>query len=849
MHSDVSSIDVYLVWSVTNPLYSADYSYLETLETKDFEFNSLTGILTISENSTFELKEKLQLKQSNYPEKEVTLCFEVHVEKYRSIEDLRDLSKENVDQIITMQTTHASLLEYYYQFNLASKQEEQLQQLAYTAVVTAISTAISMAVSFGIGKVVGLANKYLGSLVDLPDLSGIMGVQSVSKVQQFLHGFSTYLMQASVSLSGFSIITACLREISQEIVIDPLVETVVSNAVREMGFDASMQMIASTLAESIREEFSGQITDIFRGSQSDFTFQNFMDKKLKFEHQYPIGQELVHIFNYYREELITAQNMKYDSNAKRYFHEFLGILGTSLKLFVSAISIYSTFNMLAQFITIGTSNFYLAAVPPIFIFNSKKNIIDSSAEKDIFLQLDYKLSSKRFNFLSNLVIDNKLHCRKPGTRYTRHNYMIISNFLEYKELSCIKCGNMIGIYNLQNTENIFNKKLNRITLINLEKHKSPNDLAIYSIRFKKDRNGNFLNFPGLIYCGKSIQQIRQEVRRKYKGLHGELGEYIANFKFKNVNEFMNHISIDVLQIIRYDGNKESTLKKVDHAEKFWIGFFKSQFNEFGLNVEEGGFNYFIPRKIIPLPDLEAAFHDLIYEYGMFYKNQGPRSKLLEILEVTREDLEPNLKWFYGTTSIIDILREKILILVKDQFEMGYNPTEISVELPLKFGVRPDYAITNMLKEIYEDRIPNIANLRINKVRDIILFEKIEEKVREGFVTYKSLLVFFPGLKRTAQNEINGIKSFVGNMGGLKNLIEKNKPYIIKKLSNIAKQLIIQNQGNYRYAASSLLKDLIDMGVLFGYSKGNVHGRGPYYFEKIFEMSFKEFKNLCFTKRL
>jgi len=62
-------------------------------------------------------------------------------------------------------------------------------------------------------------------------------------------------------------------------------------------------------------------------------------------------------------------------------------------------------------------------------------------------------------------------------------------------------------------------------------------------------------------------------------------------------------------------------------------------------------------------------------------------------------------------------------------------------------------------------------------------------------------------------------------------------------------LIIQNQGNYRYAASSLLKDLIDMGVLFGYSKGNVHGRGPYYFEKIFEMSFKEFKNLCFTKRL
>ncbi len=235
-----------------------------------------------------------------------------------------------------MQTAHASVLEYYYQFNLASKQEEQLQELAYITAVTAISTAISMGVSFGIGKVVGLANKYLGSLVNLPDLSGITGIQSVSKVQQFLHGFSTYLMQASVSLSGFSIAIACIKEISQEIFIDPLVETLVSNLVREMGYDATIQMIASTLAESIREEFSGQITSMFKGSQSDFTFQNYIKNRITYEHQYPTGQELVQYFNKYKEALITSRNMKFSSTPKRYFHDFLGVYGTPLKLFILA---------------------------------------------------------------------------------------------------------------------------------------------------------------------------------------------------------------------------------------------------------------------------------------------------------------------------------------------------------------------------------------------------------------------------------------------------------------------------------------------------------------------------------
>ncbi len=130
--------------------------------------------------------------------------------------------------------------------------------------------------------------------------------------------------------------------LSQEIFIDPLVETLVSNIVREMGYDATMQMIASTLAESLREEFSGQISGMFKGSQSGLTFQNYMDKRLTVENQYPIGQELIQYFNQYKTEFTTSQDKKLDL-------KLLGVVGTSLKMFITAVSAYSI-SKLAGFI-------------------------------------------------------------------------------------------------------------------------------------------------------------------------------------------------------------------------------------------------------------------------------------------------------------------------------------------------------------------------------------------------------------------------------------------------------------------------------------------------------------------
>ena len=456
-----------------------------------------------------------------------------------------------------------------------------------------------------------------------------------------------------------------------------------------------------------------------------------------------------------------------------------------------------------------------------------------------------------------------------GQKYNRHIYSIISNYLSYKELKCEQCGESIRLSNLQATENIFNKDFNIVKLKLLEQKKGPNDQAIYRIRFKKDEKGNYLDFPGFIYLGKSIQQVKAEIKKKYWGWHGRLGEYLDKFDFKTFDEFWSSFDYEILQLIRYDGNEVSMSKKVDSAEKFWIAWHKSQFfstelitisgverTGVGLNIQEGGSDYIKPRDLIPLHKIEDAFDELIYKYGMFYGNQGPRIKLLEILGTDRATLEPNLKWHYGTTSAMDILQDRVSEEVKYLFELGFSLTQIRDILPLDFGkaTRLVTPLTKMIKRKYKDEIPNIDTLRINKIRDIIMKEIITQKVREGYYTLASLLVVLPGFKKDAPsyrvNPTGSIALFIRtNMGGYNRLIEDNRQYIMNHIFAAAKNLIIQNKDTHRYGASNILTDLINSGIIKEYSITTIARNGPEYFRRVFRMEFEEFKQLSLTGKL
>ena len=236
-----------------------DWAILEkerlTINPDNFEFNNQSGILTIKQSSgVSDFVKGLFSFIASFEEHDtdkfyVTLVLEVKVEKYRSVDDLRDLTEEKVNQIATAQAIEAALLEYNYQFNLATQTQMGYHELVYTATVTAISTVITMLATYGIGSMVSS-----------------LGSTSKAFVSQKMTG---PLGQAlSGSFSAADIAYSVVKEIGQELLLDPWIESTVSGLVRRAGGDAMMQMVLSSIAESGRESISGPLSSMFRSQQS-----------------------------------------------------------------------------------------------------------------------------------------------------------------------------------------------------------------------------------------------------------------------------------------------------------------------------------------------------------------------------------------------------------------------------------------------------------------------------------------------------------------------------------------------------------------------------------------------------
>jgi len=143
-------------------------------------------------------------KEADNTYSKVCIVLEFFVEKYRPMSDTRGLTTEQMEQIATMQSIQAGILEYNMQFQLATQSQEKLNEIAYTVAITLISTVTTM----GIGGAAGWGT------------SGLMGI---------------------------------ITEPLEEVFLDPFIEATVSGIIRELGGDEYAQMIASTLVESGRE--------------------------------------------------------------------------------------------------------------------------------------------------------------------------------------------------------------------------------------------------------------------------------------------------------------------------------------------------------------------------------------------------------------------------------------------------------------------------------------------------------------------------------------------------------------------------------------------------------------------
>ncbi|MBA7544810.1 hypothetical protein ES705_37171 [subsurface metagenome] len=218
------------------------------------------------------------------------VVFQVNVEKYRSIVDLRDLTSEQVNKIATAQAVEAAIFEYNYQFNLATQTQLSYHELIYTIIVTAVSTAITMGATLCVGKAVQLA----GSLANTAtkELS-----KSASKTLMSL-------LQPTAGFTAKFVAFAVVREIGQEVLIDPWIESAVSGMVRRAGGDAMAQMVLSSVAESLRETLTGPFTNLFSSQQSrSVSFYERLDAKYFSNGLKPTVQDLLNSFNDYKAEI------------------------------------------------------------------------------------------------------------------------------------------------------------------------------------------------------------------------------------------------------------------------------------------------------------------------------------------------------------------------------------------------------------------------------------------------------------------------------------------------------------------------------------------------------------------
>jgi hypothetical protein len=187
----------------------------------DFTFNETTGKVTLSSEDTTEWKDLIQETSTEY------IILEFHIEKYRSVDDLRDLTSEQVNQIATMQSAHASILEYTYQHTIATKTQKKLSQMAYTVLVTLASTlplAIVGGIATGIAKSFG------------------KGILTFAKMIVF--------------------------EALEEVYLDPWIEATVAGYADEQGWSILGKAFAVSFAESGRETFGSSISTGLRSALS-----------------------------------------------------------------------------------------------------------------------------------------------------------------------------------------------------------------------------------------------------------------------------------------------------------------------------------------------------------------------------------------------------------------------------------------------------------------------------------------------------------------------------------------------------------------------------------------------------
>ena len=450
----------------------------------------------------------------------------------------------------------------------------------------------------------------------------------------------------------------------------------------------------------------------------------------------------------------------------------------------------------------------------------------------------------------------------------RHNYSIKNKSTLY----CPDCGKI-----LENNE--FSESLitmNNGALKKLEDSKRFGDITIYRAYFTRTiakSKKDWLSFPGLGYEGQTIDKARERIYNGHiknafdvKNPHTYFENSIKkNFIVKKIAH--KYVRYKILQIIRFQGDInmiwnlenpnlkkakleeaiKSTQKLADNAEKFWIGYYKTQFKEFGRNIDKGG-------KENRMVLINAVRLDESIRKNMqVRRNQGPFEKVRKDLNTTRAILINNLLYYYGD-SLEGVKHKMLLTDTQKLFELGYIAKDIAIKLGLEGEIEnSSKTISEWIRnEIYNVRFPEKPKYR--RIRDKILSEIIEKKVKEGCTTLKSLLTALPGFEvpgETLRERSWELKRFViDNLGGIKKLNKKYHDKPKKDYLSDALRIIKDYYKNKKRLSAVKLAFELGFCKDFGYTEESLRkNAASRYIPQHTGKTMKELIEIALTSRL
>ncbi len=431
-------------------------------------------------------------------------------------------------------------------------------------------------------------------------------------------------------------------------------------------------------------------------------------------------------------------------------------------------------------------------------------------------------------------------CRKSSdSSIIRHNYIPTKFLSKSMKIKCKHCG-----HELINNDISGLYKAKRLQLWEMDQNKNSGGITIYLINWRKNQDDKYLQFPGLFYPGMTKKTAKERVYGSgshfYKAFNNPktVIEYTIRKYGLNPIRAQKLFKVEVLQIVEDQGTQKATQEIANTIESFWIGFFHSQFYEFGRNIEPGGS---IVRKsiILPFDSLDKALHEasMLPRIGAISRKPYVYDKL-GMRETQNRILDNSIEFWYGFTlaRFENVIRFKRFNIIQNLFEQGYKTVYISNEINAD---RHD-----IIRWIEEDiYINKYLGLSYKEIRITLLSDKIKKYVSEGHITPELLLNVLPGFENS-----DAIKHFIRQyLGGWNNLIAS---YALKEdYWLIAKNLFEQRKKEIELGRAS---DYTAVEFAQALGSNTIHTSAAIKFLKRkldTDMNWLEIKSFLLTKKL